>query len=185
VGVSEVSGTENGVIVNRKDTSKRTTFGGGSSTATIKFSSGKGDLNVENLGITLIGGEINYDIASLFNPSTSSSFRMNKFVFKILDNNNLSMDSLQIEEDENNNKISLYPNPFDGTINLHLEKVETDTINLKIYSIEGRLFDENNVDLPSSDSQDVKIDLKNLPKGIYLLNINDNKKITTKKIIKK
>jgi hypothetical protein len=85
VGVSEVAGTEIGVIVNRQDTSKTITFGGSSSAATVKFSSVKGDINVENLGIILRGGETNYDVASLFNLGATGSYRMNKFVFKIID----------------------------------------------------------------------------------------------------
>jgi hypothetical protein len=84
VGVSEITSTENGIIVNRKDTTKRMTFGGSSSTASVKFSTGKGDVNVESLGITLTGGQTNYDLASLFNPATTGSFRMTKFVFKLL-----------------------------------------------------------------------------------------------------
>jgi hypothetical protein len=184
VGVSEITGTENAVIVSRKDTTKRITFGGSSSTATVKFSSGKGDVNVESLGIILTGGEINYDLASIFNTTSIGSFRMNKFVLKIISNNNLSSDSFLIEEAQNNT-ISLSPNPFDESINLHFDKMETDIFGLKIYSMEGKLLEQKTHKFLSSSDKDFKIDLKNLPKGIYLLNINDNKKITTKKIIKK
>lgn len=185
VGVTEVTGSEIGVLVNRNDTSKQITFGGSSSTANVKFSSGRGDVNVENLGIILRGGETNYDVASLFNPVTTGSYRMTKFVFKVISSSSLSSPSFLIEEGEKNDNIVLYPNPFDESINLHFRQIETDNVKLQIYSIEGRLFGEKNVDFPSSDSQDVKIDLKNLPKGTYLFKINDNKKIITKKIIKK
>ncbi len=85
IGVSEVSGARMGEIINRKDTTKKITFGGSSSTATVKFSSGAGDVNVESLNIKITGGTIDYDLASLFSTGGTGGFRMTKFVFKIID----------------------------------------------------------------------------------------------------
>jgi hypothetical protein len=85
IGVSEVSGARMGEIVNRKDTTKKITFGGSSSIATVKFSSSAGDVNVESLNIKIIGGTIDYDLASLFSTGGTGGFRMTKFVFKIID----------------------------------------------------------------------------------------------------
>jgi hypothetical protein len=87
IRVDAVSGARMGEIVNRKDTTKKISFGGSSSTATIKLPSGAADLNVESLGLVVNGGTTDYDIASLFNTGTvaSGGFRMIKFVFKIID----------------------------------------------------------------------------------------------------
>ena len=87
IGVDAVLGTRMGEIVNRKDTSKKISFGGSSSTASLKLSSGAGDINVESLDIKITGGTTDYDLASLFNTGTVSSggFRLIKFVFKIID----------------------------------------------------------------------------------------------------
>jgi hypothetical protein len=85
IGVSEVSGARMGEIVNRKDTTKKITFGGSSSTATIKFPSNAGDVNVESLNIKITGGTTDYDLASLFSTGGTGGFRMTKFVFKIID----------------------------------------------------------------------------------------------------
>ena len=87
IRVDAVSGARMGEIVNRKDTTKKISFGGSSSTATIKLPSGAADLNVESLGLVVKGGTTDYDLASLFNTGTVSSggFRLIKFVFKIID----------------------------------------------------------------------------------------------------
>jgi Heparinase II/III-like protein len=87
IRVDAVLGARMGEIVNRKDTTKKISFGGSSSTATIKLPSGAADLNVESLGLVVKGGTTDYDIASLFNTGTvaSGGFRMIKFVLKIVD----------------------------------------------------------------------------------------------------
>jgi hypothetical protein len=180
VGVSEVNGTENGVIVNRKDTSKRTTFGGSSSTASVKFSTGKGDINVENLGITLTGGEINYDLASLFNPTTSGSFRMDKFVFKIIENVSLSSEFFTID---NLNPLIIYPNPFSDSITLQNTTGLTNDCNVKIYTINGTVV-FNKMYSGKEANQEINIDLKTLPQGTYLVQFKKGQEITTKTIIK-
>ena len=87
IRVDAVLGARMGEIVNRKDTTKKISFGGSTSTATIKLPSGAADLNVESLGLVVKGGTSDYDIASLFNTGTvaSGGFRMIKFVLKIVD----------------------------------------------------------------------------------------------------
>jgi hypothetical protein len=180
VGVSEVTSAEIGVIINRKDTSKRITFGGSSSTATLKLSSGKGDVNVENLGIILNGGEINYDLASLFNPTTSGSFRMNKFVFKIIENGSLSSESFTID---NLNPLIIYPNPFTDSITLQNTTGLTNDCNVKIYALNGTAVFNKTYSCTEAN-QDIKIDLKALPQGTYLVQLKNGQEITTRKIIK-
>jgi hypothetical protein len=180
VGVSEVTSAEIGVIINRKDTSKRITFGGSSSTATLKLSSGKGDVNVENLGIILNGGEINYDLASLFNPTTSGSFRMNKFVFKIIDSGSLSSESFTID---NLNPLIIYPNPFSDSITLQNRTGLTTDCNVTIYALNGTAVFNKTYSCTEAN-QDIKIDLKTLPQGTYLVQLKKDQEITTRKIIK-
>ena len=180
VGVSEVTSAEIGVIINRKDTSKRITFGGSSSTATLKLSSGRGDVNVENLGIILNGGEINYDLASLFNPTTSGSFRMNKFVFKIIDSGSLSSESFTID---NLNPLIIYPNPFSDSITLQNRTGLTTDCNVTIYALNGTAVFNKTYSCTEAN-QDIKIDLKTLPQGTYLVQLKKDQEITTRKIIK-
>lgn len=180
VGVSDVSGNRIGEIVNRKDTTKKITFGGSSSTATVKFSSGRGDVNVENLNIKLTGGITDYDLASLICTGGTGGIRMNKFVFKIIDSGNLSSESFTIDH---LNPLTIYPNPFTDTITLQNTIGISTDCNVKIYTMNGAVvFNKQYSGFEAN--QDIKIDLKNLPLGTYLVQLKKGQEITTRKIIK-
>jgi CBS domain-containing protein len=180
VGVSDVSGNRIGEIVNRKDTSKRITFGGSSSTASVKFSSGRGDVNVENLNIKLTGGITDYDVASLISTGGTGGFRMNKFVFKIIENGSLSSESFTID---NINPLIIYPNPFKDSITLQNITDITSDCNVKIYAINGTAV-FNKTYSGTEANQEIKIHLKTLPQGTYLVQLKNGQEITTRKIIK-
>jgi hypothetical protein len=180
VGVSDVSGNRIGEIVNRKDTSKKITFGGSSSTATVKFSSGRGDVNVENLNIKLTGGITDYDLASLICTGGTGGIRMNKFVFKIIDSGSLSSESFTIDH---LNPLIIYPNPFQDSITLQNTTVTSTDCNVKIYAINGTaVFNKTYSGFEAN--QNIKIDLKTLPQGTYLVQLKKGQEITTRKIIK-
>jgi len=180
VGVSDVSGNRIGEIVNRKDTTKKITFGGSSSTATVKFSSGRGDVNVENLNIKLTGGITDYDLASLICTGGTGGIRMNKFVFKIIDSGSLSSESFTIDH---LNPLIIYPNPFKDSITLQNTTGTTNDCNVKIYDLNGAaVFNKTYSSIEAN--QDIKIDLKTLPQGTYLVQLKNGQEITTRKIIK-
>jgi len=128
----------------------------------------------------LNGGEINYDLASLFNPTTSGSFRMNKFVFKIIDSGSLSSESFTID---NLNPLIIYPNPFTDSITLQNTTGLTNDCNVKIYALNGTVVFNKTYSCTEAN-QDIKIDLKALPQGTYLVQLKNGQEITTRKIIK-
>jgi Secretion system C-terminal sorting domain len=180
VGVSDVSGNKIGEIINRKDTSKKITFGGTSSAASVKFSSGKGDVNVENLNIKLTGGITDYDVASLICTGGIGGIRLNKFVFKIIDSGNLSSESFTIDP---LNPLIIYPNPFTDTITLQNTIGISTDCNVKIYTMNGAVvFNKQYSGFEAN--QNIKIDLKTLPQGTYLVQLKKGQEITTRKIIK-
>lgn len=171
VGLDFIGGSDKGVIVNRHDTNKRTTFGANGTDADVNLS--KGFVNVESLDIVIAGGDENKDLASIFNTSESGTFRINKFVFKIK-NSTLSTD----KNETLNKNILLYPNPFKETIRISQNNLNPQNITAKIYNILGVKIYENTI------KNGVKIDLSSLKKGVYLLEIIIDNKITRKKIIK-
>ena len=81
VGLDFVGGQESGVIVNRNDTSKKITFAAPGVTANVNVT--KGFVDVESLGIVINGGETNLDIASIFSTSSAGAYRVTKFIFKV------------------------------------------------------------------------------------------------------
>ena len=82
---------------------------------------------------------------------------------------------------EPKNMVSVYPNPSENRFNISLGLVHSQDANLRIIDLNGRL-------VLSKHYQNVKnetlhIDLSGLPKGVYILNIELNNELITKKII--
>jgi len=86
--------------------------------------------------------------------------------------------SVLISEIENHLLIDLYPNPFNGQINLQCKcKIET----IDIYSTLGQKI----IALNKINGETENLDLSNLQKGVYYVIITDNQqKRYAKKIIK-
>lgn len=81
VRVQWVNGSETGVIVNRKNTIKRLSFGAPGTGADVEILSGA--IDVSDLDITLRGGEWDTDLASIFSTANSGSFRFEGITFSV------------------------------------------------------------------------------------------------------
>ncbi len=81
-----------------------------------------------------------------------------------------------------NNKIidniRVYPNPAKDKITILTNGININTY--YIYDVYGRIVIQNNI-----NKNIIKIDIKNLEKGIYFIKIQTNKKIIIKKFVKK
>jgi hypothetical protein len=79
----------------------------------------------------------------------------------------------------NSTKVGIYPNPARDKIYITLSKV-SDT-NVEICNLEGKVFIKN-----SYKSEEITIDIFNLPKGIYIVNVKsqDGSYLAGKKVIK-
>lgn len=80
--------------------------------------------------------------------------------------------------DEKYTKIEVYPNPSSDFVNIQLPNSNKYTISL--YSTNGQIvyqFEAKNI-------EQFKLDISELAKGVYLLNIKDNSSMFSKKIIK-
>ena len=75
----------------------------------------------------------------------------------------------------------VYPNPFNDHLTLKVPSVEGKTFNVVIYSTLGKVVFQQNINV-----EDASLNLDNLGKGTYILNIVDasGKKVHTRKIIK-
>ena len=81
---------------------------------------------------------------------------------------------------ENNNKIQLYPSPVNGDLSLKLsESFNLSNTKLNIYDMCGK-----NVFSYYPTDRKITLDVRNLPSGIYLLNISNNENRQTVKFIK-
>lgn len=80
------------------------------------------------------------------------------------------------------NKIEIYPNPTKGKINCVFSKEINESLSFKVMDISGRnIF----VEKIEQGIDNYPIDLSNLGKGIYFIQISGNKGIKTEKIIVK
>ena len=75
-------------------------------------------------------------------------------------------------------ELSVYPNPTQGILNLKFEESSNSVIQVQLLNGSGQLVLNQN--LSSTTNQ---IDLSNLPKGIYFLNVSNNERRELKKII--
>lgn len=81
---------------------------------------------------------------------------------------------------ENNNKVSIYPNPTSGIVNVNFDNLISDEMNIQITNSIGQLlFNEKVKTIHSA------YNLQKLPAGMYFVNIvKNNKVVAIQKIIK-
>lgn len=79
------------------------------------------------------------------------------------------------------NEFALYPNPSDGTFNLMFNSTSGKDINISIYDMSGRLVYDKNYNKTARFNENIS--LQNVSSGMYLLNVTDNDKTLTKKLI--
>ena len=77
-------------------------------------------------------------------------------------------ESTSVSVEEVNSEISIYPNPVKDNIYVNGEFDK-----IKLYNVFGKLVFEGN---------DKVINTKNLSNGIYIINLNSNNNIVTKKV---
>ena len=96
--------------------------------------------------------------------------------------NNKSVDVSSGVDDITGGNISLYPNPGHGLINIEYTSPGNEMINLLIYnSIGETVFQENEIFVPAKLYR--KINLQQLPKGIYLVKIQSGNAVYTKAVV--
>lgn len=76
--------------------------------------------------------------------------------------------------------IKVFPNPFNSHMNIYLENASQKNIEVNLFSIEGKIL--RNYILSAGHNK--VSNLENLPKGIYLLQFNNNGKIISRKVFK-
>lgn len=85
----------------------------------------------------------------------------------------LNMQEAWVEEMQ----VHIYPNPTSGLI--YLEQLEAEKVQINVLDNLGRVVLQK-----SSKDKQTAIDLNKLPQGIYYLNIQQEKKISTHKVVK-
>jgi hypothetical protein len=80
----------------------------------------------------------------------------------------------------NNLDIKIYPNPANEYFFINFTSVEYTKFNISVYDILGKLIKELDRQYQGSN---FKVDIKDIPEGIYFLNINWDKENIVKKLV--
>jgi len=115
---------------------------------------------------------------------TSSSFLLsesppeNIFVAKYSNFNIVTNPASVSENITNSLNVNIFPNPSNGVFGLNINSI-TKNIKIMIYDLRGRIILSKII-----NENFIKIDLSNYPSSIYILNIETENSIISKKIIK-
>ena len=122
-----------------------------------------------NSGISTFGEDINGELY----VATLSSGRIYKVLGGVLNANDVIK---EIEE------LIISPNPVYDNTNLKIESNESITVEFTLVDLAGKLVLNETVDINGVFNK--TIDLSDQPSGTYILNVNTDKGLVTKKIIK-
>ncbi|HOE39450.1 MAG TPA: T9SS type A sorting domain-containing protein [Bacteroidales bacterium] len=85
----------------------------------------------------------------------------------------------KVNEFQNFYETKIYPNPASELLNVELKNFSTSK--LEILDLNGRIISVENAKFENST---IKIDISNLEKGFYILQIRDNEKFCRKSFVK-
>ncbi len=88
-----------------------------------------------------------------------------------------------IEEEITSSDLSVFPNPFNEKANISFSLNNTQKVVINVYSLMGEKVKTIDMGVLSSGSQLVELDRSALANGVYLVTLNINNKLITKKII--
>jgi hypothetical protein len=90
----------------------------------------------------------------------------------------------KIEDVLNGASLKVFPNPVDENMNIQIEIRQNTNLNISVNNLLGKTIFTENKDLQEG-IQTMNINLKNLPAGIYFLNLSDGQEIISHKIMKR
>lgn len=79
-------------------------------------------------------------------------------------------------------KLTLYPNPTSGSLNLGFSEFETGAYTIGVFDLTGRLLLSQNMDIQAA-AQTAQLDLNHFPKGTYLVKIGSEKGMMARRVI--
>jgi len=88
-----------------------------------------------------------------------------------------------VNEVENVNNISVYPNPFTNNFTLNITTTQSENLNITLVDISGRLVKEINNEVVSVGAHTYTINTSNVQAGVYFVKIQNNNESTTIKLV--
>ena len=78
------------------------------------------------------------------------------------------------------NQFSIYPNPNKGSFTIEFKEL-ANSFSVEVYDVTGKTIYENNYDQSANPSQMINLD--NVNRGIYFINVKSDKGLVTKKLV--
>lgn len=82
-------------------------------------------------------------------------------------------------------RLNVYPNPFDQSIQLVIDAVNTQNISIEIFDLSGKLIVSEENQTVNKGTNTLTINTAKLLSGMYILKIKTEKGLVTKRIVKK
>ena len=122
-------------------------------------------------------GEIILDIAYVFSEPSNNEFLAStvlldkdvEYIKTFYD----SFISSSREHNHNMKKVELFPNPSNGFFHISIPEKNSKDVEISLYNTSGQLIDKSNYSI-NRENKEVKIALKNLAKGLYIIRIFNN-----------
>lgn len=95
-----------------------------------------------------------------------------------------AVDAVGVDDPATNQEISVYPNPVNDDLNISMGSLTGKTGTVSVMSIEGRLINRQVYSGSNGFPEKMKIDLSENPSGIYLIQINTDSEVISRKITK-
>jgi hypothetical protein len=87
-------------------------------------------------------------------------------------------------ENELKEQLKVYPNPFTNELRFNISVCNQLQIIVELYNIAGVRIHHQAIELTRQDLSSIKINLEEIPSGLYLLSLKTNEYYSTSKIIK-
>ncbi len=81
-------------------------------------------------------------------------------------------------------EFTAYPNPFNSKLLIEYNLIESQKVNLAVYSVNGRLIKSAVSGMQQRGINKAELDLNDIPKGVYILQMETKSEIIQKKLIK-
>jgi len=101
----------------------------------------------------------------------------------VIGNNNQNPTGIKTQEPDQLTEIKLYPNPSRDFARLKLNTTKDGVVTLSIYEITGKLVSEKKVNVTKGNNE-LDVEVNNLDKGFYLLNVQNGINKKTIRLIK-
>ena len=123
--------------------------------------------NVENNGETEV---VVPNVENLIGSENRIKIIPTNNIFFDISNEDFSITGMNIFELEGGN-IVIYPNPSTGSINIKIDQVNHNIIQLNVYNLSGKLIHTETIQ-NKHNSTETKLNLADVEKGMYLLELN-------------